>query len=233
MKIINSGELHLRFDIQKLQHEVQELLDKNPLDSASLRLSLKHRLSVQPSFYDGARSLYNEQSQSVEGHESDFTQYHPSLHGTYLYEVCQTVEAALPIPIGRVRIAQLPPKRCLRFHADTNLRFHIPLFTHDQAYFLFSDSAPVHLPANGSVFWVNTIKQHAIFNGSSTQPRLHLLFSTASQVMSDQYKLLRVLRILERAKMKGDPHSAFWQNLKNHIHSKWNLDETDSEFGLY
>ena len=75
----------------------------------------------------------------------------------------------------RTRLMWISPFSCYAIHTDYSPRFHIPLITNKECYFVFKDEGAIHLPV-GNLFWVDTTKPHTFMN-CSNKPRLHLVSS--------------------------------------------------------
>jgi hypothetical protein len=75
--------------------------------------------------------------------------------------------------LGRVRILKLEPRTCLSYHRDPEPRIHIPLTTNPGALMIV-DQFAVNLPANGRVYYTNTLKYHSVLNGGEHE-RIHLV----------------------------------------------------------
>ena len=67
----------------------------------------------------------------------------------------------------------LKPKTCYTYHIDKSKRVHIPLITNKENFFVVSDTV-FRLPADGSVYEVDTTNIHTFVNGSMKN-RIHLV----------------------------------------------------------
>lgn len=108
--------------------------------------------------------------------ESDFTVFNPNHLDTIFYKIY----SEFPYPITRMRLMQIPPKRCYSLHSDGvgEIRYHIPVFTNSGAYFFYQDPIEaIHLPADGSVYKVQVEDVHSAVNFSATESRLHLVLN--------------------------------------------------------
>lgn len=74
----------------------------------------------------------------------------------------------------RARIMKLQGRSCYSFHWDTTPRFHVPLETNKNSFLFFDNYPPFHLPADGSVYWLDTRMPHTALN-CDLQPRYHLV----------------------------------------------------------
>ena len=77
----------------------------------------------------------------------------------------------------RPMIRCLHPKTCLSYHADTaEMRFHIPLETSWQAFFVVQDT--VHrMTEVGTLYSLQTNVMHTAVNANLLAPRLHFTLS--------------------------------------------------------
>jgi hypothetical protein len=80
--------------------------------------------------------------------------------------------------INRIRFMNMSPISCLSYHVDPDLlRYHIPLFTNEDAFFVVNDRVE-RMPEIGRLYSLQTNVKHTAINGSRDQNRLHLVFST-------------------------------------------------------
>ena len=108
--------------------------------------------------------------------ESSFSEFVPEFKNTYFHHLYQT----LPIPIGRMRLMKLPPKRCLSLHVDRARRWHIAMITNPAVFFFFDTPTgyKIHqIPADGWGYYIDAFVPHTVFNGHPSADRYHLLFS--------------------------------------------------------
>lgn len=71
------------------------------------------------------------------------------------------------------RLMLVKPKTCYSYHKDRCKRIHIPLVTNEDAWFVL-DKQIFHLPADGSVYLVDTTNMHTVVNTSS-ENRTHFV----------------------------------------------------------
>lgn len=70
------------------------------------------------------------------------------------------------------RLMDVKPKKCYSYHTDIRKRLHIPLETNDHCWFII-DKELHHLPADGSVYLVDTMLPHTFINcGSETRTHI-------------------------------------------------------------
>jgi len=75
--------------------------------------------------------------------------------------------------IGYGRVCMLGSKTCYTYHKDISKRIHIPIETNDKCFFVLDDEI-LRLPADGSVYEIDTTKIHTFVNGS-TSTRTHIV----------------------------------------------------------
>jgi hypothetical protein len=108
--------------------------------------------------------------------ESVYTKFLKEARDTYYYEVYQAL--CKHYKIGRVRILKLKPRTSLSWHRDPEPRIHIPILTNPGALVVVENFA-TNMPANGSTYFMNTIKYHNAINGGE-EDRIHLVATVLS-----------------------------------------------------
>ena len=92
----------------------------------------------------------------------------------YTQEVCDKIREFTKYSHATYRYVM--PNTCYNWHKDEYGNFyHIPLISMPGCMFVYKDQC-FHLPADGSLYYVNPLKFHTFANASSV-PRLHLHFS--------------------------------------------------------
>lgn len=82
------------------------------------------------------------------------------------------------IAINRIRFMNMSPISCLSYHTDPDhIRYHIPLITNNDAFFVVEDIVE-RMPDAGTLYSLRTNVKHTAINASLNQNRLHLVFST-------------------------------------------------------
>jgi len=80
----------------------------------------------------------------------------------------------------RTRAMKVIKGRCYSYHIDLTPRIHIPLESNDSCMFIIDDEV-YRLPADGSVYWVDTRKYHTAINANREQfIRTHIVGNVAS-----------------------------------------------------
>ena len=103
--------------------------------------------------------------------EHRYTEICPEFQGTYVEEVYNLITSKFKL--GRVRFLMKPPRSCLSWHRDPEMRLHIPIITNEGCRMIINDVS-FHMPSNGSAYIVNNKEYHNFFNGSEID-RVHLV----------------------------------------------------------
>lgn len=169
-------KLPLEFDLIQLRQDFFGLIAEVPFHPIVNQISISVREGGgRNPFYDGVGSLH------TDGHskcsESSFSHLNPLFKNTYIEHVYNRVWEFLQLEPGRVRLMRLGPKACLSLHKDSGYRFHIALTTTTQSYLVFEKSGFFHIPADGHVYWTNTLESHTAMNGDHDLERIHLVFA--------------------------------------------------------
>ncbi len=103
--------------------------------------------------------------------EFKFVDIHPDLKNTVFDEYIKS----FPFKIYRTRIMVLEPFGSYSLHKDPTPRIHTPILTHSKTAFLFpQNNYMYHMPADGSIYWTDTTKEHTFVNYSD-QHRIHIV----------------------------------------------------------
>lgn len=103
--------------------------------------------------------------------EQDFTVLCSQFRNTVFEDVYNALTSKYKL--GRVRIMNLQPKKCLTWHADNTNRVHYPIKT-QKGCFMVINSKVQHLDQNTWWFTNTNNNMHTAFNGSK-QDRYHLV----------------------------------------------------------
>ena len=183
MVVIKYTRLPFLFDANRLQQEVQQLMDENWL------------LHYQTMHYEGVWSAIP--LRSVGGKPDDViispledAEYADTVFlqkSKYLQEVLGTFKC----PLKAVRLLKLDAGAIIKEHRDAELNFergevriHVPVITNDKVDF-FLDGEKYHLK-EGECWYMNFNLPHAIYNNGSTA-RIHLVIDA---VVNDWMKAL-------------------------------------------
>lgn len=102
------------------------------------------------------------------------------LYTGYVKEVIEKI-AEMGFMPARVRYSTLIPLSRSPLHSDSlngsyARRIHIPLITNPEAQY-FTLTGSEHLAADGSVYFVDTMQYHQVFNRSVRERRTHLIMT--------------------------------------------------------
>ena len=103
--------------------------------------------------------------------EHRYTEICPEFKDTYVEEVYNLITTKFKL--GRVRFLMKPPRSCLSWHRDPEMRLHIPIITNEGCRMIINDVS-FHMPSNGSGYLTDNTKYHNFFNGSEID-RVHLV----------------------------------------------------------
>lgn len=106
----------------------------------------------------------------VELKEEDFTVLNSQFKGTVFEELYNILNKNFIL--GRIRLMQSQPSKCLSWHCDNSPRIHYPVKTQEGCFMVIEDEVKF-LPEN--TWWkTNTLKPHTAFNASK-ENRIHLV----------------------------------------------------------
>jgi len=103
--------------------------------------------------------------------ESLYTELCPEFKDTYVEEVYNLISSKFKL--GRVRFLMKPPRSCLSWHRDPEMRLHIPIITNEGCRMVIENTS-FHMPSNGNGYITDNTKYHNFFNGSEFD-RVHLV----------------------------------------------------------
>lgn len=153
---------NIKVDVQRLKDEAHKLLWQEDICQYKTQISLQTDGSADWDSGTGSREGID---------ESVWDKLHPDLVGTWW----ETFFTSLPFKLYRSRLMVIQPRTCYSIHTDRTPRIHIAIDTHPQARFIFTNPPALRfIPADGSVWWVDTRQEHTALNGS-LKPRIHLV----------------------------------------------------------
>ena len=100
-----------------------------------------------------------------------YTELCPEFEDTYVEEVYKQITSKFKL--GRVRFLMKPPRSCLSWHRDPEMRLHIPIITNEGCRMVIENTS-FHMPSNGNGYITDNTKYHNFFNGSEFD-RVHLV----------------------------------------------------------
>ena len=175
----------LKFDVQKLQKALKQVLKVKNYDNANgiknFAAICLNQIPGKPESTKGnyARGIYwtkpdhsgKEAARDKILDETLYTEFVKDFENTYFKEVYEKL--ASKFKLGRVRILLKEPRSTLSWHRDPEPRLHIPIYTNPGAIMVI-DKRAQHMPADGSVWVTNNLKYHNAFNGGE-EDRIHLV----------------------------------------------------------
>ena len=115
--------------------------------------------------------------------ESLYTEICPEFKDTYVEEVYNIINKRFKV--GRVRFLMKPPRTCLSWHRDPEMRLHIPIIT-NKGNIMVIGSEAFHMPANGNGYLTDNRQYHNFFNGSEIE-RVHLVATVLSSDLDEMH----------------------------------------------
>ena len=100
-----------------------------------------------------------------------YTELCPEFEDTYVEEVYNLITSKFKL--GRARFLMKPPRSCLSWHRDPEMRLHIPIITNEACRMVIEDTS-FHMPSNGNGYITDNTRYHNFFNGSEFD-RVHLV----------------------------------------------------------
>ena len=176
---------NLKFDVEKLQQGLEEVLKIKKYDTANgiknFAAICLNQIPGNPESTKGnfARGVYwtkpdhsgKESVRDEKINEKLYTEFVKDFEHTYFKEVYQKLSSQFKL--GRVRILLKEPRSTLSWHRDPEPRLHVPIITNPGCMMVIENVAK-HLPADGSVYITNNVKYHNAFNGGE-ENRVHLV----------------------------------------------------------
>lgn len=155
----------IRFDVDRLRADIDRVAAMCPFYETTNQISLCHRPESSGAdpvarFRDGVGHM---RTTGAKG-EADFSVLHELVRDSYLGEVYRTVRARYPDAHGRYRIRRLRPRTCLPWHCDDGPKYHIPIRTNDDAFFV-TRAGIYRMTDEGRLHVVRTDIYHTAMNG--------------------------------------------------------------------
>ena len=130
--------------------------------------------------YPDSTNIEEQRLPYIEEHK--YTELCPEFKDTYIEEVYNQITKKFKL--GRVRFLMKPPRSCLSWHRDPEMRLHIPIITNKGNIMVIENEA-FHMPANGDGYVTNNTKYHNFFNGSEID-RVHLVATIIEHKCEDE-----------------------------------------------
>ena len=175
----------IKFDVQKLQESLKEVLKIKKYDTANgiknFAAICLNQIPGRPDSISGnnTRGVYwtkpdhtgKEAVRDKVLDETLYTEFVKDFQDTYFKEVYDILSSKFKL--GRVRILLKEPRSTLSWHKDPEPRLHIPIITNPGCKMVIEDVAK-HMPADGNVWITNNTRYHNFFNGGE-QNRIHIV----------------------------------------------------------
>lgn len=166
----------IRFDIDELLAAYIELLDSIEHSEGLVRAINLNRipnsqLIEERGIFWTKDGNYREVEREKKVDESLYTELIEEVKGTYFESIYERLSEHFKV--GRLRLLLLEPRNCLSYHRDPEPRLHLPLLTNPGCLFI-TDNFCTHLPADGTVYYTNTVRYHTALNGGESN-RIHLV----------------------------------------------------------
>lgn len=168
----------MTIDLNKLNKVIQASGAMERLHPDFGSVSLVHRPGVSDPWMDGIAPYLGESKNETDFSEGSFTEVCPGLQGTYFDDIRLELRSFLSNSLGRIRIFKRNPVSVSSAHSDLDIRIHIPLETNLNSYIVFPAEGVFHLPADGSVYVIDTTRLHFAANAHRAETRTHIIFNT-------------------------------------------------------
>jgi len=146
-------------DIDKIKSEFNSYLEREI--KGTLQVSLQ---GFSKDDFTGA----NGKTDNLKNNEEDCN---VRLYDDYKY----TYDVIEKFNLYRSRLMIISDKRNYSWHLDYSKRIHIPLITNESCFFIIEETK-IHLPADGSVYLVDTTKWHTFVNANRNKfDRSHIV----------------------------------------------------------
>lgn len=176
--------LDFDLDLERLQKEYQELdidnlLMKSPNNQLAVQTTDDCPVEKQLNYGTGSL-LYDWSNLDEHGNPTkienkrkqfEFTKISDHFKGSYFDEIISEISERY-FPIHRSRFMMSKPKSCLSTHKDVTRRVHIPIYTNEDCYMVFTDQV-CRLPY-GKIYVADTTVPHTAVNASN-QLRTHFV----------------------------------------------------------
>lgn len=162
-------------DIEELQSQSEYFLDDSVWNKHN-QLCFLNTPDVSPNMHQGAGNVLSEGYPASGLNEKDFTVFNPMWTGTIFEDIYKN----FPLPVTRMRMMKIPPKRCYSMHIDGQgeIRYHIAVYTNPYAFFVYGDKQQMfHVPSDGNAYIFSVEEKHSAVNFDSSQARMHLVLN--------------------------------------------------------
>ena len=164
VKIIND----LNINIEKLRNAYENCTKNFVTDNPNLKDFNCICINRKP---NDPNSITGGDVRGLKVDEASYNEICPEFKSTYIEEVYNKITKRFKL--GRVRFLMKPPRSCLSWHRDPEMRLHIPIITNIGCRMIIEEES-YHLPADGNAYITDNTKYHNFFNGSEIN-RVHLV----------------------------------------------------------
>lgn len=138
------------------------------------RLGLTHRAGAADPWRDAGTGQFNQETGEKNFEESEFAFFNEALKDIYFHELYRQ----LPFRPGRMRLVTLHPGEIYHMHTDHSRVAHVAIQTNEDCRLLFRSGHTYHVPTDGRVHILNTLRHHSAYNAGATD-RIHLTMTLA------------------------------------------------------
>ena len=180
MKHIINKITTINFDFERIKTEVYSILDEhNNIPQIGLTYSGR-AITEQDKILDSVGSIKDYETNARNFNERDFVHFNEKYIDTELYNLYNALGS-----IGRFRIMNMSGPSCYTIHKDLTKRYHLVIDTNENCLFLFpSLGKMMHIPADGSLYLVETRIPHTFVNGSRSR-RIHLVLDSLPTILGN------------------------------------------------
>lgn len=165
----------LSFDKKILRQALNEVLLQTPFTDQN-QICFHAKSLDNQNIFDGIGSLWDSEKNQWRAQEKDYQYFIEMFKNTYFHDIYQQLQNVLPVQLGRARLMRLKSRSCYSIHQDSEIRLHIAIHTHSQAFLLIQPAGLVHIPSDGKVYLVNTTHFHTALNGGLAE-RIHFVIN--------------------------------------------------------
>jgi len=144
------------YDLKKIKDEIKTLPKWDE------QIGLQGTETIKDGHVGGMTNFYDKF-----GYEDEKKFIHPIFDIPYINSIMKEHN------LYRTRLMNLKPKTCYTYHQDYEKRFHIPLITNNNCFFIIEDEVKRY-PADGNWYIIDTTKKHTAVN-ASREDRIHLV----------------------------------------------------------
>lgn len=157
------------FEFDKIKSDTLKIIEKYNYPQIGLTHSGKAN-TPEDKIIESTGSIMDRETKIKKFEETDFTIFNDEFKNTSLFEMYKSIPN-----IGRFRIMVMDGPKCYTIHRDLTKRYHFVLETNMDCLFLFPKlKQQYHIPADGSLYLVDTRYKHTFVNGSWDR-RIHLV----------------------------------------------------------